>query len=157
MSKMLPKSKALPTKKALPTSLVTLRPSISNPIVKGRRYTAALAPLAGQTGMTTAPYQSGWIPVPFGSLLNVKLTIANFVGGTLTVAIDTLQEALTDPVMGLGNFEQIPGNGVAAFLALRPTGSYIRVTATPGNGDEAPQGMDWVINGQLYVPYAPQT
>ena len=155
MSNALPMSKASPTSKALPTSLVTLRPGISNPIVKGRRYTAALSPLAGQTGMTTAPYQSDWIPVPFGSLLNVKLTIANFVGGTLAVAIDTLQETLTDPVMWLGAFQDISGNGVAAFLALRPTGSYIRVTATPGN--VAPQGMDWVINGQLYVPYAPQT
>jgi hypothetical protein len=139
-------------------SLVTLPRSISKPVAKGGRCTAALRPLAGQTGMTTAPYQSDWIPVPFGSLLNVKLTIANFVGGTLTVAIDTLQEALTDPVLWLGNFQQLTGNGVAAFLALRPTGSYIRVTATPASpSDGSPQGMDWVVNGQLLVPYAPQT
>jgi hypothetical protein len=149
--------KALPVSKALPTSLVTLPRSISKPVVRGRQYTAALAPLAGQTGMTTARYESDWIPVPFGSLLNVKLTIANFVGGTLAVAIDTLQESLTDPVMWLGAFQDVSGNGVFAFLVLRPTGSYIRVTATPGDGNGAPQGMDWVINGQLYVPYAPQT
>lgn len=129
-----------------------VKPVVCKPIVKGQRNISMLAPLAGVIGQDTTPYASEWLFIGAGSVLQVCLNLANFVG-TLCVLLETVGDVESPPRF-LGSFQQTPGvAGSIELVGPAPVcEDYVRVIATPGKG--AGQTCDWTITGQAIVPFA---
>jgi hypothetical protein len=130
-------------------------PILCKPIVKGQQYLSMLAPLAGVTLQNKEPYTSDWLFLGAGSVLNIRLNLANFVG-TLFVFLETVGD-VNNPPRILGFFFQVPGmTGSLEIVGPMPVcDNYVRVVATPGTGPG--QTCDWTITGEAIVPYAPIT
>jgi hypothetical protein len=139
---------------ANPTNQV-VKPVVCKPIAKDDRNISMLAPLAGVIGQDTKPYASEWLFIGAGSVLQVRLHLANFVG-TLCVLLETVGEVRSPPRF-LAAFRQTPGvAGSVELVGPAPVcEDYVRVIATPGKG--AGQTCDWTITGQALVPFAPVT
>jgi hypothetical protein len=135
----------------------TVVAQIGNPYQQGGQSFADLQPLAGVTAQDTTAFTGPWIPTIPGSKLNAVLNLASLVG-TLSVIVQTAQNAVTDPPTFCAGFQQVAASGspqVAPQVGEGLTGSFVRVVATPGMGGG--QAASWTITGKLVTPYAPIT